>query len=211
MPQDAWHLPNGNTGARDSREAVLNAAGELFNRDGLRGVGIDTIVARAGVSKATVYRHFRSRDELVIAVLRRRLDDTRGSMDELAANADATPTSRLLRVFELLEEWCARPAFRGSVFTTAAAEFSDPKHPAWRLIQEHSQYVEGWLREQLALAGASDPAGVARRLVILVQGAVGAALLHGDPSFAQDAHAMAAEYLSLVEAAQPPDAASRAL
>ena len=183
-------------GARDSREQVLQAAAELFNRDGLRGVGIDTIVSHAGVSKATVYRHFRSREELVLAVLRRHLDYNRLKLDELSGEPDATPVGRVLTVFERMEEWCARPGFRGSVFVTAAAEFGDHEHPVWKVIDENSQYIERWLRHQLELAGVPDPVALTRRLLILLQGVTAVVLLHGDAGFARVAREMADEYLA---------------
>src|SRR5438309_605455 len=117
---------------RNSREVILAAASELFNREDVHAVGIDTIVARSGVAKATVYRHFRSKDDLFCAFLHRRDALVRERLRERADDASQTPAGRVLGIFEDLERWCARPEFRGSAFSGAAIGFKDRRHPAWK-------------------------------------------------------------------------------
>src|SRR5947209_809904 len=142
---------------RDSREVILNAASDLFSRDDMRVVGIDAIVARAGVAKATLYRHFRSKDDIVVAFLRRRADFVRERLADALRDGSRTPRDQLLGVFDALEEWCARPEFRGSAFIAAATEFGDTAHPAWPIVRDHIDFVTGWLSDRAREAGAREP------------------------------------------------------
>src|SRR5947209_3977571 len=179
---------------RDSREVILNAASDLFNEDDMRVVGIDAIVSRAGVAKATLYRHFRSKDDIVVAFLRRRAEFVREQLAGALRDQSLTPRARLVAVFEALEWWCARPEFRGSAFTAAAAEFGDTRHPAWAVVSEHTAFVSTWLAERAREAGLRDPDTLGRQLAVLIEGAAAIALMRHDPSAARDAR-LAAERL----------------
>lgn len=177
-----------------SREAILDAASDLFNRDDMRAVGIDAIVARAGVAKATLYRHFRSKDEIVVAFLERRAAVVRSLLDAAQEDATATPRELLERVFVGFEQWCARPEFRGSAFMAAASEFGDRRHPVWRVVREHMEFVSGWLTTRAREAGLREPETLGRQLAMLIEGAAAVALMCQDPSAARDAR-LAAERL----------------
>jgi AcrR family transcriptional regulator len=181
-----------------SREVILDAASDLFSQDDMRAVGIDAIVSRAGVAKATLYRHFRSKDEIVVAFLRRRADFVRKSLEDALCDEALTPRARLLAVFKGLEWWCARPEFRGSAFAAAAVEFADTRHPAWRVVAEHIGFVGDWLGARAREANLRDPDRLGRQLTMLIEGAVAVALMRQDPSAAREAH-LAAE--ALIDAA----------
>src|SRR5690606_21971100 len=107
------------------RERLLSVASELFYAHGIRNVGIDEIIARAGVAKASLYRHFPSKDDLVTEVLRQRDEawfrDFRADVEARASN----PKKRLLGVFAVLEAWFAGDLFRGCAFMNAAIELAD--------------------------------------------------------------------------------------
>ncbi|MDJ0935396.1 MAG: helix-turn-helix domain-containing protein, partial [Kiloniellales bacterium] len=105
------------------RDHLVDTAAKLFARHGFHATGIDRILAEAGVAKMTLYKHFRSKDELILAALRRRDEEFRNWFRRrVEARADA-PRARLLAVFDVLAEWFEQPDFAGCTFVAAAAEF----------------------------------------------------------------------------------------
>lgn len=168
--------PAGRAEASGARERLLATAYDLFCRHGIRAVGIDTIIQRSGVAKMTVYRHFRSKDELVLAVLQRR--EQAWTIDWLRAevmrHAD-TPAERMLAIFDVFDRWFRRRDFEGCLFVNALLEIDDRKHPIHQASRGHlariRDFVEGLARE----AGVPDPDNVARQWHILMKGSIVAA------------------------------------
>jgi AcrR family transcriptional regulator len=182
-----------------ARERLLRAASELFYEDGVHTVGVDRIVERAGVAKATLYTLFGSKDGLVRAYLTERHDATRERMDrELAARFD-TPRERLLGVFEVQGLSFTEPGFRGCAFVGANAESS-----AGTSVEELTEDYRNWVRalfvDLAKEAGATDPEGLARQLVLLYDGAGISAWMDHDPGIAKTARTVAA---ALIDAAIP--------
>lgn len=181
-----------------ARERLLEAADQLFYGEGVRTVGIDRVIAQAGVAKASLYNTFGSKDELIRAYLERRHERwTQRMTTRLAADYD-TPRERLLGVFDLLAESLVAPAFNGCHFANASAE-ATPGSPVVEATdsfrQDRRRLFTGLARE----AGAADPDLLARNLTLVSDGATVAARLDHDPvGVAADARAMAA---TLVEAA----------
>lgn len=181
----------------NARERILDAAAPLLYRQGVRGTGIDAVIAASGVAKATLYRHFRSKDVLVEAFLRRRdaawRDWLEGRVDELCP--DRTPRERVLAVFDALGEWFASEDFRGCAFINTAAEITQPDHPALAAVRDHKRLLRAYLR---ALAGAlevRDTDAVADGLLLLVEGAIVCAQIENDPAAALRARAAAASLM----------------
>ena len=178
-----------------ARERILDAASAAFYGRGIGAVGVDVVVAEAGVAKATLYRHFRSKDDLVVAFLRRRdgrwRDWLRSAVERLAPR----PADRPLAVFDALGEWFASEDFRGCAFINAAAEIADPEHPARAAVEDHERLLAIDLEDMLSAAGAADPAGDAAALLLLVQGAIVSALIERDAAPAARARAAAARIL----------------
>jgi AcrR family transcriptional regulator len=176
------------------RERLLAAANELFYDEGVHTVGIDRVIERAGVAKASLYSTFGSKDALVSAYLEGRADARRARIAAWIAKHTA-PRAKLLSIFDLLAEISARPDFRGCAFVNASAE---GPHGAGR-IDEVSIEQRAWLRElfvDLARdAGAADPERVGRRIALLYDGAMVGAWMDRDPGVARDARAVAAELL----------------
>src|SRR5918997_7119329 len=115
-----------------ARERVLDTAYELFSRRGIRGVGVEEVIERAGVAKATLYRHFPSKDDLVLAFLERREERwTRGLVEAEARRRGETPEERLLAVFDVFDEWFRGAAFDTCAFINVLLELGDG-HPAGR-------------------------------------------------------------------------------
>ncbi|HSR72510.1 MAG TPA: TetR/AcrR family transcriptional regulator, partial [Kiloniellales bacterium] len=135
-------------------------------------VGIDRLLAESGVAKMTLYKHFGSKEALILEVLRRRDARWRAWFQGAVERRAAEPRARLLAVFDALEEWLRSPRFSGCMFVKAASEFADPGHPAHAAAAEHQQKVLAYLRGLAEAAGAKRPARLARALMLLLQGAV---------------------------------------
>lgn len=171
------------------RERLLAAANELFYAEGVNTVGIDRVIERAGVAKASLYSTFGSKDELVRAYLAARATKRQARVLERIAR-HAEPRQKILSVFELLEELFADPSYRGCAFIRASAEA-----PEGGSIRGVCHDYRGWvidLLTQLAReAGASDPERLGRQLLLLHDGATVGATMDGDASRATEARALA--------------------
>ena len=173
MPGVSTGTPRGG-----ARERILHVATHLLYTDGL-GVGVDTIVARCGVAKATLYTHFPSKDTLVREVLERRDHEWRERVARAVEGA-ADPDARLLAVFDVLDEDTRRRDYRGSPHLNAVAELPDPAHPARRACAAHATGLRGLLGRLASEAGAREPDELAGALALLVHGAACARVIEGD-------------------------------
>lgn len=183
--------------AGDSRrEHLIEVALRLFYTRGYHATGIDKILAEAGVAKMTLYKHFRSKDELILAALRRRDEVFRnwlmGAMDQ----ASSDPRARLLAMFDALDDWfngraLAALGFHGCAFIKAAGEFDDPDHPVHRACAEHKRMIVDYLAGLAKTAGASEPEALAEQLALLKEGAIITAQMRGLTDAAQQAKRVA--------------------
>jgi AcrR family transcriptional regulator len=162
--------------ATTARQRILDAAYELFSRDGVRAVGIDTVIERSGVAKATLYRNFASKDDLVVEFLR--LREQRWTKDwlqrEVEVRADA-PEERLLAVFDVFDEWFRRDDFEGCSFINVLIETPDPESPVHEATARHLEEIRAFLADLAAEAGIEKPEEFARRWHILMRGSIVAA------------------------------------
>lgn len=184
------------TRSPSARERILDAASASFYREGIRAVGVDSVIADAGVAKATLYRHFPSKDALVLAFLERRDARWRAWFVEAVERVAPDPRDRPLAVFNALGEWFASDEFRGCAFLNAAAEIADPSHPARGAVRLHEERLAAHLRAICDGAGLPDPAAAAADLFLLVEGAIVCALVEGAAEPAVRARAAAARLLS---------------
>lgn len=166
--------------ARAGRERLVDVAIELFYRHGFNAVGLDQILARAGVSKTTFYKHFESRDDLVVAAVRKR-DDWETSAWEAAVRRRAgdNPAAQLLAWFDVLDEWFNAPDFRGCVFINAAMEHPNPADPVHQAAAEHKRRSRDHFRDLAARAGLRDPDAFADAYTLLFEGALVMRHVHG--------------------------------
>jgi AcrR family transcriptional regulator len=164
-----------------ARERILETAERLFYRDGYRGVGVDTIVADAGVAKMTLYRHFPSKDDLIAAYLERTNEQLLAWMEGLIA-AHEDPRSALEAVFEGVAKLASSPECLGCAFVAAAGEFPEPDHPGHRVATTHKRAVVDRLRELAEQAKARDPNALAEELILIMDGAWSAARVFGPRS-----------------------------
>lgn len=163
----------GRTSSSEARERVLSTAYTLFCRHGIRAVGVDTIIERSGVAKMTVYRHFRSKDALVLAVLERREELwTRQWLEaEIKRRADA-PTDRLLAIFDVFDAWFRKRSFEGCLFVNVLLEFDDRNNPIHRACRDQLARIRELLIELATEAGIADPDHFARQWHILMKGSI---------------------------------------
>src|SRR5512132_2861322 len=177
-----------------ARERIVAVAGELFYRDGFRAVGVDSIIASAGVAKTTLYHHFPSKDDLIVAYLERANERFWGWFDAAVA-AEREPRAKLMALFESVARLAASPECLGCTFQGTAAEFPAADHPGHRVASAHKQAVLQRLRELAAQAGAREPSQLAGELLLLMDGAFAAARMFGRRSPAATAPAAAATLL----------------
>jgi AcrR family transcriptional regulator len=173
------------------RERILNAAYELFSRRGIRAVGTDEVIERAGVAKATLYRHFATKNALVLAVLERREQLwTHGLIEAQSHLLGNTPEERLLAIFDVMHEWFQnRDGFEGCSFINVLLELG-PDHPAGQASIGHIENVRDIVRQRAVAAGLHDVEVFAQSWHILMKGAIILAAV-GDLDAAQHAQKMA--------------------
>jgi len=177
-PVGARHIKHGKPTSRpaSARERIDQTAYELFSRHGIRAVGVDTISARSGVAKMTLYRHYPSKDDLALAFLRRREELwTRSWLQQEVERRAHTPAARLLAVFDVFHKWFRRSDFEGCSFVKVLLEHSDPGHPVRRAAEAHIETVRAFLRQLAAGAGVRDADAFARQLQMVMMGSIVAA------------------------------------
>jgi len=179
-----------------ARERILEAASAAFYARGIAPVGVDAVVAESGVAKATLYRHFRSKDDLVVAFLRRRDERWRDWLSAAVERLADGPGARPLCVFDALGEWFSSEDYRGCAFINAAAEIAEPDHPARAAVQDHKRLLGDYLTGLLEAAGSAEPADDAGALLLLVEGAIISAVIEGDAAPAGRARLAAARILA---------------
>jgi AcrR family transcriptional regulator len=172
-----------------ARDRVLDTAYELFSRRGVRDVGIDELIERAGVAKATLYRHFPSKDDLVAAFLERREQRwTQEWVEAEASRRGRTPEERLLAIFDLFDEWFRRKDFEGCSFINVLLEMGT-HHPAGRASADHLENIRSIVRRFAEEAGLRDTGSFAHSWHILMKGSIVAAV-EGDAEAARRAKSM---------------------
>lgn len=183
------------------RDELVRKALTIFYRDGFHATGMDRLVAETGISKTTMFKHFRTKDELILAVLRLRDENFRNWFFRRLDEKQASSKDKLVVCFDVLKEWFSEPAFRGCMFIKASSEYQEPDHPAYVQSAEHKRLLLKAFTEIAQEAGARDPGLLARQILILKEGAIVAAHMGFDPDPAEAAKAAA---LSLLEAQLAP-------
>jgi AcrR family transcriptional regulator len=176
--------------APSARDRILESAYELFSHRGIRAVGIDEIRDRADVAKATLYRHFASKDELVLAFLdRRELLWTREWVEREARTRASDPEGQLLAIFDAFDDWFRRDDFEGCSFINVMLEWADRDHPIGKASALHLANIRAFLTTLATEAGLREPETFAHSWHILMKGSIVAAA-EGDVEAAQRAKAM---------------------
>ena len=183
------------SGGSSARERILDSAYELFSTHGVRAVGVDDVILRAAVAKATLYRHFPSKDALVLAFLDRREEVwTRGWIEIEARKRGATARDRLLAIFDLFDEWFRREDFEGCPFVNVLVESASRDSLVARACAAHLERIRDILRAFAVDAGLRDVDNFAHAFHILMKGAVAHAE-EGDLEAAKRAQSMARDLI----------------
>ncbi|MFD7834722.1 TetR/AcrR family transcriptional regulator [Streptomyces sp. NPDC059761] len=159
-----------------ARERLLAAAARVFYADGIHSTPVDRIIEEAGVTRATFYRHFPSKEALVVAYVEARDTEVR-RLAGRAAEAYADPADLLRTLVDAVADEMCGPAFRGCLFINAAAEYPDPAHPVRQAVAAHRSWLRATLAELLARTGHPDPEEAAALLVMARDGAMVAGYL----------------------------------
>jgi AcrR family transcriptional regulator len=157
--------------AKVARERILQAVDELFYRDGVRAVGVDSVIEHAGVNKMSLYRNFASKDDLIAAYLEDRNRQYWNWWDAIMERDGPDPRAQLRGLFEALQARTSRKGYRGCPFVNIAAELSDPTHPARRVVTLNKRELKRRLRALAEAAGAKLPDALADSLMLLMEGA----------------------------------------
>lgn len=195
-----------------ARERIDETAYELFSRRGVRAVGVDEIVARSGVAKMTLYRHYPSKNQLALSFLRRREELwTRAWLQAEVERRAQAPAERLLAIFGVFDKWFRRSDFEGCSFINVLLETDGKDHPVRVATVEHLAAIRAFLRELATQAGVRDPDDFSRQWHILMKGSIVAAG-EGDKNAALRAREIGRLLLAHegVAAGMPVPAASKA-
>jgi AcrR family transcriptional regulator len=186
----------------DVRQRILETADHLFYSEGIRAVGIDRIIAEAGVAKMSLYKHFPSKDDLILAVLQHRECESLAGFDTAMEKHRKKIKDPLAVFFAALKDWFEEPSFRGCAFINASVELADPEHPGFAFARGQKERFAEFLKGLVEQAVGKSGAELAPAVSLLVEGAIVTAVMQGKPDAADTARDAA---LKLVNAAKTPD------
>lgn len=169
------------------KEPLVETAADLFEKNGYHATGIDKILEASGVAKMTLYNHFKSKEDLIVAALE--LRDERFKTwfkDRVEALAD-NPRDRLIAMFDVLEEWFESDGFVGCMFLAAAGEYGDREHPIHQMAARHKRAIYDYTVSLAKEAGALDARSLAQQLLVLQEGATAVAHVLDAPIAARQA------------------------
>ena len=189
-----------NTNSLSKRERLIKTALELFDKDGIHATGVDTIAEQSGVTKKTLYAHFRSKEELVLAVLRHFDGLARNEFMRQVESGGKTPRANLLTIFDFAQRWFQQNNFYGCLFINAVGEYSDDDTPIRQICKEYKKLVKDYIQHLCQQAGASQPQKLAEELALLLEGATVTAQVSQNPKTAQIAKRAA---MTLIDKAIP--------
>ncbi|WLA81788.1 TetR/AcrR family transcriptional regulator [Bradyrhizobium elkanii] len=171
-----------------TRERIVQAASALFYNEGIRRVSVDEVAAKAGLTKRTLYYHFKSKDDLVAAYLAARDQPNLALFRKWFAEAEGGLAVKVEAIFKNLARSARHPKWKGCGFLRTSAELANmPGHPAIRIGAAHKKKFEDWLRATFAEQGIADPLKLARQILLLLDGSFAVVLLHRDASYMETA------------------------
>ncbi len=182
------------------RDQLIQTAVKLFAKNGFHATGVDTIAAESGVTKRTLYAHFRSKEELVLAALQQYDGMFRNEFMRRVEETAKTPRAKLLAVFDVAEHRVKQNNFYGCMFINAIGEYSENDTPIRKECKEYKDLMRGYIRDLCEQAGASDPKELAEEMSLLLEGAIVTAQVSQNLSAAKIAKRAAK---TLIEKAMP--------
>lgn len=195
MTPAAEATPAARTPAGHAKDKILSTAFRLFYAHGLRAAGIDTIIAESGVAKATFYKYFPAKDDLILAYLEKVDGVWTGQLRTAAEAAGPDPAAQLVGLFDALTSACRRDGYRGCAFINAAAESASGTRVHARTVA-HKENIRAWIRDLAVQAGAQNPDQLARSLTLLLDGGLASGVLDADPAAPAAARDAAAQLVA---------------
>lgn len=184
------------------RDILVQKAIKVFYENGFHATGMDKLVQQTGVSKTAMYKHFRTKEDLILAVLRLRDEQFRNWIIRRIEELAQAPEQQLLALFDILGEWFESDDFKGCMFIKASAEFQENNHPLKAASAEHKRLFYTYILNIAARTAAHNPELLTRQLLMLKEGAIVVAHLQGGEGVAKDARTAAK---TLIEAALKPE------
>ena len=173
------------------RNELIEKALEVFYRNGFHATGMDMLAAETGISKTSMYKHFKTKEDLILATLHLRDEQFSGWLFQRMQQLGSTPRSQLIAMFDALKEWFAKEGFQGCMFIKASAEYQQSRDPIYKKSVDHKRQLLKHISDLADKAGAENPNALARRLLILKEGAIVTAHLNFTSNPAMDAKATA--------------------
>lgn len=171
----------------EKRDFLLDEAIKLFNRHGYHATGVDRLMAETGIAKTTLYRHFGSKEGLILAALSKVDEQALLEMRAFVEAKTADPVKRILAVFDLLGTWFDDPEFKGCPFIAAAGEFSGSTNPVFLRACQHKRQTLEFIEELVRAARLSEPRRLTQQLTMLFEGAISYAMMLGPEGVAANA------------------------
>jgi AcrR family transcriptional regulator len=176
-----------------ARDRILDTASRLFREHGVHPVGLQQIIDECGCGKNLLYRHFASKDDLVVAYLRRCSAEWEGIIDRAIGPLGEDPAGQLVAVVRAVAGQVRDPLYRGCPFLNTHAEFRDPDHPAHQVAARHFEILRQQLNRIAGQGGLRDPHGVADRILLIIYGLYATAAVLGTHDTVPNAVALAEE------------------
>lgn len=175
--------------ANTTRERLLDTAADLFYQQGFQSVGLDQILDKVGITKTAFYKHFESKDELIVAVLEHR---DKSGIEEMLAFMRARggdPRTQILALFDHLAEWFKEPGFRGCLFMNAATEFPSPNDPIHKAAEAHGAHIAREVARLVKASGHARPEALTSQIMLMMTGAIASRHAGGQADSAETAKA----------------------
>jgi AcrR family transcriptional regulator len=180
-----------------ARERILLAADELFYKEGIRVSGVDTIIEQSRIAKTTFYRHFPSKDALIVAYLEERERKYWQQVNSLLSKNVDKPREQLIDIFEYMKAVLANPRNRGCAFINCTTEFPDPAHPGHQIALSHKRRILAGFVDLARRAGAGDPESLGKQLLIIYDGILINAMQFGENAALDEALAAAVALIDM--------------
>ena len=192
-----------------TRERIVSAALKLFYDQGIKSVGVDAVAETAGMTKRTLYYHFKSKDDLVAAYLEARDQPNLAQFKRWFDAAQGDLADKTESIYANLARAARHPKWKGCGFLRTAAELANmPGHPAIVIGRAHKRKFEDWMRQSFEGAGLADAVTLARQIVLLLDGAFATVLLNRDPSYFETAGQAARALVSAAQSRGPAEGTS---
>lgn len=193
--------------AASTRARLIDTAVALFYERGFQAVGLDQILDRVGITKTAFYKHFESKDDLIVAVLEKRDgEDIAELIASMHAKGGNDPRARLLALFDHLDEWFRQPSFRGCLFMNAATEFPSASDPIHKAAAAHGEHMASLVHTALVQLGCDAPEPLMQQIMLLVGGAVAARHVNGQLDAASSAKSVVETLLERAVTTRAPAA-----